>query len=328
MGFLSRVRTLIEGAVRKGAPAYNRGEHKKCAHIYLATHYDIIQTKSMRGSPFIHRFIYAATEAARDMASKQYTSAAWTLRRAFDQYLNLHDTEEKGRREVCTIMIQIALDSGSPAFNVGNHKHCYSLYMETALVCYALLKPTQPEQADQFMAACKQATVQGASSGSWTMHFLFGRFLDKQMGTNSSHGQLNVAPGPRTASGPALDPGPGVSDNSSSTSHTSLSHGDSKEQKGSTSSITISGASSNSTGDGDDVDNAVDATATVIVTVAGSGSGSGSGSEPGGSDSSTIASDSGTGSSPPTTTMATAHSQSVNASDTLSSIPTNPALGP
>ena len=82
---------LLRRTIREGAPVYNEGNHKGCCEIYIMAAKHAL-TYSQKGS-FISQALQEALKEAEVLidVKHNYDQAAWVLRKAFDDVLEIHE---------------------------------------------------------------------------------------------------------------------------------------------------------------------------------------------------------------------------------------------
>lgn len=92
----------IRKAIKKGVKLFNAGKTKECYEIYLATAYQNLSVETMHGlenpgeeqsKKVIGLLVKATTDGAVEAAKSDYAKAAWTLRNAFDEILQLNNVK-------------------------------------------------------------------------------------------------------------------------------------------------------------------------------------------------------------------------------------------
>jgi uncharacterized surface protein with fasciclin (FAS1) repeats len=77
---------MLEDAIRRGVPVFNRGDHRECAEIYTAVCQSIVES----GSDQVPQSVMTALKTALDRAKQMddASSRAWALRRGMDSAWN------------------------------------------------------------------------------------------------------------------------------------------------------------------------------------------------------------------------------------------------
>ncbi len=134
------VRCTLSAAVSLGAPAYNSGDVRGCYEVYdCAARLVLAESRAERTAGALALLQRALDEAA---TLPDERDSAWALRAAFDEIRAMRraaPAARVGRREM-RALLSMAMQIGTPAFNLGDARGCYEVYACTARLLAAAVR--------------------------------------------------------------------------------------------------------------------------------------------------------------------------------------------
>jgi len=203
---LGEIRTMIEDAIKIGAPLYNDGNHEACYRVYAATALDV--NRKLANCPGPKRVLLEGVERADSINT--WAEKAWAMRDAFDGLLEVINRSasaggkapaasgsgaippRKVPHHALTLLdgcsndhlkyvanaIVGAINVGAPLYNQGNIEACYRVY-EGAILDVMRNAPSCAGPNQALNAGLKEAANRGSyTDKAWALRDAFDGVLD------------------------------------------------------------------------------------------------------------------------------------------------------
>jgi hypothetical protein len=170
---LRYIRQHIELAIQIGAPSYNAGDHRGCYEVYACT--ARLMVRVVEGADEAKGRLTRALNRCLELDDSN--QQAWAMRHGFDDVLAGAFGAPVDAGEQVRSYLSGAIAIGAPAYDAGDHRGCYEVY-----VCTARLILHTVEGSEKAKQVLREALVECApqidvSEQAWILRRAFDRVL-------------------------------------------------------------------------------------------------------------------------------------------------------